>query len=71
MGVLHHLKLIHMDIKMENIMLSPAYKRPVFIDFGLSELIEEDVGDQSEIYYRGSLYYCSDEMKRCWRTKKS
>ena len=51
-------------------MLSPSFKKPVFIDFGLSELIEEEVGIYSNIYFKGSMAYCSDEMSKAYKTKQ-
>lgn len=36
LALMHHFKMVHLDIKPENIMLSPTYRKPVFIDFGLS-----------------------------------
>lgn len=35
--LLHELKIVHYDIKPENIMYSKYYKKFVFIDFGLAE----------------------------------
>ena len=42
--ILHWLKLVHADIKPENMMFSPAYKKTVFIDFGLSSFVREELG---------------------------
>jgi len=39
LAILHQLKLIHQDIKPENIMYSPSFKRLIFIDYGLSRFI--------------------------------
>ena len=33
---MHSYNIIHYDIKPDNICFSNAYKKPVFIDFGLS-----------------------------------
>lgn len=35
---LHKLQIVHLDIKPENLMYSPAYRSIVFIDYGLSEI---------------------------------
>ena len=41
---MHKLHIVHQDIKPENIMYSLSYNRPVFIDFGLSRIIDEEIG---------------------------
>lgn len=41
---MHELKIIHGDIKPLNIMWSPEYSRNVFVDFGLSTFLEENIG---------------------------
>jgi serine/threonine protein kinase len=44
LALMHQLRIVHLDIKPENIMLSPSFRKPVFIDFGFSSLIEEQIG---------------------------
>jgi serine/threonine protein kinase len=34
--LMHHHQIIHFDIKPENIMFSPHFMKPVFIDFGFT-----------------------------------
>jgi tRNA A-37 threonylcarbamoyl transferase component Bud32 len=41
---LHSLKMIHFDIKPENICFSKEYNRYVFIDMGLHRVITEEIG---------------------------
>ncbi len=41
---MHILKIMHQDIKPDNIMYSPKFKKVVLIDFGGSLLIEEPLG---------------------------
>jgi serine/threonine protein kinase len=36
---IHTFKTVHCDIKPENIMFSPKYKKNVFIDFGLTKVL--------------------------------
>lgn len=59
---LHSIKIAHHDIKIENICYSNEFKKFVFIDFGISRIIEEDIGEKSFTFFRGSLNYCSLEM---------
>ncbi len=58
--------LVHIDIKPGNMMFSPFHQRMVFIDFGLSKLIAEKIGFKRITDFRGSLNYCSEEMKNCF-----
>ena len=68
--ILHKLKIVHQDIKPENIMFSPSKKKGVFIDFGLSKLLAEIVGHQTLTNYVGSINYCCEEMTHCFKSKK-
>jgi tRNA A-37 threonylcarbamoyl transferase component Bud32 len=38
--IMHSLKICHMDVSPKNIMFSPTFKKPVFIDFGLSKMLK-------------------------------
>jgi serine/threonine protein kinase len=38
--LMHHNQIIHFDIKPENIMFSPHFMKPVFIDFGFTEIVQ-------------------------------
>jgi serine/threonine protein kinase len=44
---LHSLKIIHFDIKPENICLSKEYNKYVFIDLGLHRIISEEIGEKT------------------------
>lgn len=41
---MHSLKMVHRDIKKDNILWSPFYKRWVLLDFGFSTFIQEEIG---------------------------
>ena len=56
---MHRLNIIHYDIKPENIIFSKAFNKAVFIDFGLSEIIEEKIGLKTFGGFRGTPNYCS------------
>ena len=64
---MHSFKVVHMDIKPENIGYSPHHKKFVFIDFGFTEFIQEDVGQKTLIKPRGTYFYMSKEMKNASR----
>jgi serine/threonine protein kinase len=59
---MHQLNIIHFDIKPDNIVISGELDEPVFIDFGLSEIVKEDCGLKSFCAFRGTPNYCSPEM---------
>ena len=42
--VLHQRNIVHFDIKPDNIMWSDYFKGEIFIDFGLSEIINGEPG---------------------------
>jgi len=56
---MHRLRLVHFDIKPENIMYSRKQGKYVFIDFGLSAFSGEDLGSKNLINFVGSLMYCT------------
>jgi len=70
LSMMHHFHLVHMDIKPDNIMFSPYYKRVVFIDFGLSRIISEPIGVKTLSNYIGTPHYWSPEMNKCFLSKK-
>lgn len=52
---LHFTKIIHCDIKPNNISYSALQQHFVLIDFGLSKAIKEDLGERSYSGFVGSL----------------
>lgn len=51
-------------------MVSSSFKKVVFIDFGLSRIIEEAIGLQTLTEFAGSLKFCSKEMAQCFLEKE-
>jgi serine/threonine protein kinase len=62
--LMHSLNLIHKDIKPHNIAFSPSLNDFVFIDFGVSEYVNEKPGSYSCTFREGTFRYMSPEMKR-------
>jgi serine/threonine protein kinase len=56
---MHFLKIIHFDIKPDNICYSPTQNRHIFIDLGLQKIVKEDLGKKTYTNFRGSLFFCS------------
>jgi len=51
-----------MDIKPANICFRPNKNELVFIDFGLTKFIKENVGFKTLTYFSGSLGFCCPDM---------
>lgn len=64
---MHSLNFIHFDIKPDNIAYSEVKNKQVFLDYGLSNFIEEKPGYKTKTGFRGTLSYCSEEMKKCFQ----
>lgn len=41
---MHQINLVHLDIKPDNIAFSRYFKKWVFLDFGFSDFIRENLG---------------------------
>jgi serine/threonine protein kinase len=44
LSIIHSFRIVHGDIKPENIVFSKQLKKCVFIDFGFSQIINEPLG---------------------------
>jgi serine/threonine protein kinase len=62
LGRLHQYKVMHMDITPENIMFSRRLNKPVFIDFGFSNIIPQMCGFKTYTEFKGTPQYSSKEM---------
>jgi serine/threonine protein kinase len=62
------MKLIHKDIKPDNIMYSPYHKDYVLLDYGISCSIAEDIGQKTLTYREGTKKYMSLEMHNLKKT---
>lgn len=47
-------------------MYSPSLKRLVFIDFGLSTFINEEIGTKTLTRFVGNVENCCPEMRRAY-----
>lgn len=69
--MMHQMRIVHGDIKPENIMWSPQFQKNVFLDFGLSRLLKETMGSKTVTTFSGTYRFCCDEMKNLFGTGKS
>lgn len=54
--------MVHLDINSWNVMYSPKHCKLVFIDFGFSTIIAEDLGFKTLIGFHGTPEFVSPEM---------
>ena len=54
MALLHQLKIIHSDIKPDNIMFSPSQNKLILIDYGFADIVHEDQGFNTLTSFRGT-----------------
>lgn len=62
--ILHTLQICHCDIKSENIAWSPSLERSVFLDFGLSRFLKENIGEMTHTGFIGTFSHTLPEMKK-------
>lgn len=65
----HSFKLIHQDIKFDNIGYSKLYKKYIFIDYGYSDIITEELGNRTMTGFKGTMQFCCDEMRHCYASQ--
>lgn len=68
---MHAMKIVHMDIKPDNIMYSESYKKHVFIDFGGCIVLKERLGLKTLTGFLGTTGFCTEEMFSLLGNKKS
>jgi serine/threonine protein kinase len=59
---MHMLKIIHRDVKPENILFSPTFNKHVFIDFGCTGILNEAIGEVTFTKFAGTAAYCTEEL---------
>jgi len=57
---MHKNRIIHYDIKPQNICFSEERNKFVLIDFGFSEILNVKLGYKTMTGFRGSAKYCSE-----------
>ncbi len=60
---MHSLKIVHCDIKPQNIAFSPNFDDLIFLDFGLTRIIKERAGEKTMTAFMGTYLYVSSAMK--------
>ena len=69
--LMHHFKIIHLDIKPENTIYSSTYMKAVFIDFGFSEIVKEECGYKTLSIFKGTPNFCCPEMLAMMNLERS
>jgi serine/threonine protein kinase len=69
--LLHTLHIVHLDIKPENLGFSVKHNSFIFIDFGLSKVVTEEIGVPSVSAFAGSMNFCSEEMLELFLNDRS
>ena len=65
---MHSLRIVHGDIKKENVMFSPSRNKLVFIDFNCSSAVKEKPGSKTLTKFVGTPGWCSPEMMKLSKT---
>ena len=63
--------MVHVDIKPDNILYSPGWRKIVLIDFGLATFIEQRVDESTETHFMGTPRFAGEEMKYLHDYKRS
>ena len=62
MYIMHRFQIVHSDITNFNFMFSRSQGKVVFIDFGLSKIIREEIGFKTYTSFRGTPTFVSEAM---------
>jgi serine/threonine protein kinase len=68
---MHQLKIVHSDIKPTNVMYSTSYRKNLFLDFGISEVIDEEIWECTLAKFKGTYEFCGEEMKKLFKNRRS
>ena len=66
MKEMHSLKIVHRDMKPDNVDWSPHFSRWVFLDFGFATVLEEEVGWKSRTKFIGTYSYTTRELQKTY-----
>ena len=64
MKEMHSLKIVHRDMKSENVDWSPDFQRWVFLDFGFSTVLEEEMGQKTRSKFIGTYSSTTRELQK-------
>ena len=67
--IMHSFNICHFDIKVDNIGWSEAYKKLIFFDFGMTEVVDAPQGFKTKTNFKGTYNFCSPEMKKLYHLK--
>ena len=67
---IHSLNICHGDIKSQNVMWSNEKNKMIFIDFGLSRIVKENIGETTVTRFVGTFCNVSPQMQKTYRLNK-
>lgn len=70
MKKMHTLKMVHRDIKKENVAWSPHFRKWVFLDFGFATFLKEEIGRKSTTNFIGTYRNTTEELQRLYLLKE-
>jgi serine/threonine protein kinase len=57
---MHILQIVHRDIKPQNILYSPTFKKLIFIDFGCAEVLNNKLGQLTFTNFQGTMNFSTE-----------
>ena len=57
MKIMHTIKMVHRDIKEDNIGYSKYYRKWIFLDYGFAKFIDENIGYKTVTSFIGTYRY--------------
>ena len=61
---MHTLRMVHRDMKDQNIGWSPEFQRWVFLDFGFAKILGEKIGEKTITKFIGTFHFTTDELQQ-------
>ena len=66
MKIIHSLKVVHRDIKSGNVLYSNSLQKFIFCDFGLTNVVKEDIGYKTKMKFAGTYTFVTPELQNIY-----